>query len=341
MTDNIRMKDWGALEALNKAWAQDAKHKADYFKHILNSVIRDGERSTTSIADRVKEWVLTTDGEWFTCRNVYDAIQVQSGQPRATAWQAIHRLVENDTLEKDPNMAGKYRRRMDELLEMDLEGEDLEPMRIDLPFGLTSLVDIYPKSIILLAGYSDAGKTAICLDIAKRNMEDFDVRYFNCEMGAKEFKRRLRAHEDVQDWMFKAYERSDNFADVIFPDAINIVDYIPMGEGFYMVGQKLRDIHDRLSGGIAVVGLQKAYGHELGRGGAFSLELPRLYLSIDPGVLKIVKAKNWADPSFNPNRQVIDFKLVGGWKIIPVGTWRQDSAREVEMNTFNKYKGGY
>ena len=336
------VEEQNGINELRKAWAQGDDRKVEALEIAVKRIEREKKQKDTSISEMVKEWVLTTDGEWFFCRDVYEALQIPSGRPRQAAYQAIHRLMENDTIDKDPNIAGKYRRRVCELVEMNLEREDIDSVPIDLPFGLSEMVNIYPKSIILIAGYSDSGKTALCIDIVKRNMYNFDVRYFNCEMGETEMIKRLRAHEDVgpAGWDFHAYERSDNFADVIFPDAVNIVDYIPMGDGFYMIGQKLREIHSRLRTGIAVVGLQKDYGNELGRGGAFSLELPRLYLSVNPGVVKVVKAKNWADPCNNPNRKVLDFKLVGGWKIVPQGTWRTDSAREAEMSTHGSRYGG-
>jgi len=62
--------------------------------------------------------------------------------------------------------------------------------------------------------------------------------------------------------------------------------------------------------------LQKKAGEELGRGGAFSLEKARLYLSMDSGELKVVKAKNWALPGENPNGRVFHFKLVDGCKFL-------------------------
>ena len=42
----------------------------------------------------------------------------------------------------------------------------------------------------------------------------------------------------------------------------------------------------------------------------------RLYINMDYGTAKIIKAKNWRD-SDNPNGKVIDFKIVNGWQILP------------------------
>jgi len=61
----------------------------------------------------------------------------------------------------------------------------------------------------------------------------------------------------VRDWNFTAEERSSNFADVIRPNCINIIDYMELSGDFYMVAEYLRQLHDKLDGGIAIVALQK------------------------------------------------------------------------------------
>jgi hypothetical protein len=61
---------------------------------------------------------------------------------------------------------------------------------------------------------------------------------------------------------------------------------------------------------------------DLGRGGSFSLEKARLYLSMDAGMTTIVKAKNWVNPLVNPNKLKINYKIVNGCKfIIEHGGW--------------------
>ena len=48
----------------------------------------------------------------------------------------------------------------------------------------------------------------------------------------------------------------------------------------------------------------------------FSLEKPRLYLSMDFNVLKIIKAKNWAVEGQNPNGMEFHFTLHSGAKFV-------------------------
>ena len=135
-------------------------------------------------------------------------------------------------------------------------------------------------------------------------------------MGGEELKLRLSKFGNLK-WTFDPRERSTNFADVIYADDINIIDYIEITSGeFYMIAEELRAIFDKLKKGIAVIALQKKKGAELGRGAEFSLEKPRLYLSMDSGTLKIIKAKNWAVEGENPNGVEFKFHLLHGAEFI-------------------------
>jgi hypothetical protein len=91
-----------------------------------------------------------------------------------------------------------------------------------------------------------------------------------------------------------------------------------------MVGEYLKQIHDKLGSGIAVVALQKDPKAPQGRGGTFGLEKPRLYLNMDAGKLSIRKAKNWTHPEQNPNGLSLKFKLVGGCKFIITDDWHKE-----------------
>ena len=130
---------------------------------------------------------------------------------------------------------------------------------------------------------------------------------------------------DLEDWNFTVEERSVNFADVIRPDCINVIDYLELAGDFYAIADHMRQIHDRLDSGIAIVALQKKRGAELGRGGDFGLEKPRLYLSMDHGEATIQKCKNWVNHEENPNGMKLGFKIVAGCKFIITNNWHKES----------------
>jgi hypothetical protein len=146
-------------------------------------------------------------------------------------------------------------------------------------------------------------------------------------MGGSELKKRLSLFPNTipSQWQFKAWERSDNFSDVIKPgkSRINIIDFLEIHDEFYKVGGQLAEIHKKLKGAIAIVALQKNAGSDTGLGGFRGLEKPRLYLAMSPSKLKIVKAKNWKS-SDNPNGKVIRFKVAQGCIFKPQGGWHRE-----------------
>ena len=94
--------------------------------------------------------------------------------------------------------------------------------------------NIYPKNIIIVAGATNAGKTALLLNVVRMNMDRYEVIYFSSEMGEQELRLRLEKFgQALNSWKFKPIERPTRFSDVIVPDAINIIDYLELTEDFY------------------------------------------------------------------------------------------------------------
>lgn len=182
----------------------------------------------------------------------------------------------------------------------------------------TICISVADKSGLYIAkDFIVTHNTAFLFNIARYNMHKHKIVYFTSEMGAEEVKIRLSGFDcNYEDWNFPIIDRSSNFADVIRPDCINIIDFLEITDNFYAIGGEIKKIFDKLGSGLAFIALQKKKGCELGRGAEFSMEKSRLYLSIDSGELKIVKAKNWAKPEYNPNGMKFKFKLVNGCKFI-------------------------
>lgn len=238
----------------------------------------------------------------------------------------LEELVEDGVLDRYGNKRGWYIPRHTELVEMDYVNTAGEPVDIWLPFDLSDLVEIYEGNVIIISGTPNSGKTSIMLNIIKENRhKDWDIHYFNSEMSSGELQKRLKKFDDISldMWGFRAYHRANRFADVVKPgkNSLNIIDFLEVHDEFYIVGKRIKEIHDRLDGAIAVIGLQKNPGQDTGLGGYRSLEVTRLALAIDHGKAKISKAKNFRDPEKNPNGLMRDFKIVQGAKIIEQGRW--------------------
>ena len=82
---------------------------------------------------------------------------------------------------------------------------------------------------------------------------------------------------------FKTYHRTQNFADVIQPDNLSIIDWLRVDmTQAYAVSEKLFEIYNKLTTGIAVVAMQKPPGErKLAFGGAATAFEPALYIAME------------------------------------------------------------
>lgn len=275
--------------------------------------------STTA---KVLEFLETTTGQ-FSVRDVTQNLSGQIVTNRDTIRRILYRLWKEGVIEKCTNLDGVYRKIDRDTEDIELSDEEVPEYPILLPLGLNRLVQIHSKNLIVVAGAPNSGKTAFLLNTAISNMYEKEIAYFSSEMGQKELILRLKKFgKPLSEWKKNCHfiERSSNFSDVIRPDIINIVDYLEIGDEFYKIGADLKAIFDRLKGGVAVVAIQKARGILLGRGGDFTLEKPRLALSMDVGKIIITKAKNWKT-GINPNGLALRFSLVQGCHFHVVQDW--------------------
>ena len=272
-----------------------------------------------NLAADAREWVLSSSGVFLSSDFVKEAGLSSMSSDRnfgKNLSKIFERLVKDGVIERHGERRGQFRRIEKESEVIDYATADCSTifdLRWPSPFHLERLVNIYPKNIIMVAGASNSGKTALLLNLVNENMARHKINYFSSEMGPEELRLRLEKFQrPISEWRFEAKERASNFADAIDPTAVNIIDYFELTDNFYQVGGEIKKIFDRLTTGIAVIAIQKKEGQDLGRGGGFSMEKARLYLSMETGKLKVVKGKNWAQPGHNPNGKVFKFRIVDG-----------------------------
>ncbi len=278
--------------------------------------MNDFDTTKGSVKEKILLWIDDTTGTF----NVVD-IDMDLGfkTPEAKNYRRVtlHRLMKDNYIESLGKRTGNYRKILIEESRIDWRNADINnTFDIELPFNIHNMVNIYPKNIIVVAGAPNAGKTGFFLNIVKDNMQKHDIFYFSSEMAEQEFKVRLSKFNDVKedDWRFTPLSRSRDFADVIRPDDLNIIDYFEVSDNFYTIGDEFKKIYEKLNNGIAIIAIQKKKGAEYGRGAEFALEKPRLYITMDHGELKIVKAKNWKNPEVNPSAHTYNFTLAAGCK---------------------------
>ena len=266
----------------------------------------------------------------FSIRDIYTDLALYDDAEKQAAREELDRLKTAGELQPIGSRRGWYRRIDRSLHVIDFRSASTEEFDLRLPFDLDKRVRIFPKSLIAISGEKNTGKTAVCLNIVKRNMNrGLDIYYFSSEMLAPEMRVRLEAFPDVpfEDWNFVPVHRTADFADVIQPDSINIIDFLEIYDKFWEIGRMMTDIWNALNTGVAVVCVQKSGHADHGRGGTFLIEKPRLTINLgkklntagelDGATLHITNCKFPRYPSLNPSGKCLDYKIHGGAELVP------------------------
>ncbi len=277
---------------------------------MTEPIIEPGDATYKKIGALLDEWIPYTDG--FSSDDVDRQFNIGTREGKRNRWLVLESKVQKGLLTK----SGKKYWYVDGIVEkIDLSSADVGNT-VDLlwPFDLQNYIKLYPQSIVIVAGSSNAGKTAFLYNLIVKNEGCI---LFSSDMGKEEMRERFDNFEISIDYSeLELYERYDRFSEVIRPDEVNIIDYLDLNSEVYMIGAEIDAIHRKLRKGIAIIAIQKRPNQDLGIGGIFSLKKARLYLSMDSGVLKIVKAKSRANPQLNPNNMEFKFSLVNGCKFI-------------------------
>ncbi len=328
----------------SKASIEDHEQSAQAYEEHLRMTRQFSEKQIQQEVDNFRrKWGLPTSEELSLAAKMRAWIQIQSGtfrnadiinelaidkDKRAIVSVYLNRFVIEGLITKDGRLSGHWRKIDGELTELNFQNPQTGLVNLRFPFGIEKYAKILPGSIIVIAGAVNSGKTAFMLNFIEQNMHAYTIKYLTSEMSDIALHERLSKFEEVDppiplsDWTFKAYPCYENFSDHVLPGRgnITVVDYLELHTEFYLVAQHLAEIHKKLNGGIALVGLQKNPGVDAGLGGQRSLEKPSLYIAMDSKKLKLVKAKTWATAK-NPNGLEIHFDLVKGAKFIQKDRW--------------------
>ena len=301
----------------------------------IKSALERSERKGKNLAQGFREWIESAPGHFMINEYYKESAIIGKEDKHAIVVEAAN-LCKQRIIEKIGIRRGEYR--IVDIGEtiIDWKNADDKEFPIKLPLNIHNFVKIFPGNIIVLAGASNIGKTSFLLETIRLNQWSNETYYFNSEMGPSELKSRLMLFDDViklDAWNFTAIERSSNFSDIIKPGAVNIIDFMEVYDDFWKVGGWIRDIHLKLYGGIAIIAIQKKAStkketQNYGRGGELTLEKPRLYLAMDRGKIRIVKAKAWRDHNKNPNGLMRKFNIISGWKFIPKNDWEYEEELE-------------
>lgn len=306
---------------------------------------QSGTNVTQNVTDNVTlsfqidQWVEETKGRWFETQELDRELGIFTPVGKNNRRGHMIRLEEKRTIIRHPKQNKSWRFITSDLKMLDYKSiPTAVQLPIILPLGLNRLVKLFPPSLIVIAGTQNAGKTALVMEIMRLNNDSkMPINYFYSEGGGAELNNRLSDCESMamEEWNFNAFSRSTNFADVIIPDCINIVDYLEITSDFYDVGTLLGEMYGeegiRVGNGCLIVCLQKSKNKEFGRGGDLGNEKARLYitLGVDDGSrmckAKIVKGKAWAQKNYNPNGLECSFNVNNGWIVNNEVEWKLPS----------------
>ena len=275
------------------------------------------------LSKRVQAWVGETTGWWETSELDKDLV-ITVPKDKENRRKILLRLRDRGIIEAHPKINKQFRyvnTRVTSLAFKTATNAGILPIK--WPLGIERYVNLFPGNMAVVAGSPNAGKTALLLNFIYQNQNNFPIYYLCSEMGPVELRDRLDKFPGmaIEDWHFEAIERASDFADVIRPDCVNVIDYLEMTTELYLINTYLTAISHKLGSGLAIVAVQKKQGAQYGRGQEFGMEKPKLYLSMDKGKLQIVKGKSWATKNVDPNGLQVSFKIIGGCQFTATGEW--------------------
>jgi len=314
----------------------------------------------------IKEYLIENPG-FVTNRDICYQFDLKTRTEKNRLYRALSDLKLQGIASKVPGKPGHWRIIDAQADPIDMFSESPKCLPIPLPLGLSSMVKIHSKDIIVCAGTTNSGKSSfltsvgymagllrgcqgqihiekenIYIDTVKNVLADKTMDYKSpmdqvCYMNSEspdELKRRVQSYPMAKMAFSKmeAYERMNNFVDLIKPNAINIIDYMEIVRDFHEVAGFISEIYQALDQGVAFIALQKKSNEQFARGGEFSAEKARLYLTLENnapfgGICRIGKAKSFPAGK-NPNGLEVDYKIYGGWRMEPVSRWRYVGAKE-------------
>lgn len=312
------------------------KETEEIEKKILSLISRttNQERDISLDVDR---WIDQLDGE-CNIMQMYVDCHLTTKAEKDAGKQKIHRAVKLGIMEHIGKRSGVYRKKDNTIEFMDFVNVDINNhLDVTLPLDIHKKTVFFPKAVIVLAGTTGMGKTSYALNFVRDNMfkHEGPIYYFNSEMSPQALNKKLSYfHFPIDAWKMKAIPGEiwdyTNIQDKIFPDAINVIDYLePEGEKPYGIHGVISAIINKLNDGIAFITIQKKPGADLGAGGVYSAKASTLYLSMDFGCIKVIKNR-FREEDPHPTANIMDFDIKPGVAFVTKGGWYSEEAKKKE-----------
>lgn len=268
----------------------------------------------------IEEWLVLVKGK-FNVRDIWNEVGIETPEGKKHLRIILTRLEAKGIISANGG-GGVYRKT--DLDAPIIEWQQADPNKtvdLTMPFGIHEFVKIFPKSIIIVAGSKNAGKTAWMYNFIALNMSHHIIDLYNSETSPEQMQERFAPLDIPEPAPFNVYERYDNFADIIHPDHVSVIDYLDLNSEVYLVGSEIDAIFRKLKN-VAVIGLQKPppsvtyvkgvkkiIDRDLAYGGGFTAKRAVLYVSMSANKLKLVYVKTPKQPRINPNNMQWSFSI--------------------------------
>ncbi len=269
----------------------------------------------------IEQWVALAAGK-FNVRDIWQELGIDSSEGKQHLRVILTRLVKDNVVARLSNN-GDFRCVDHSLVPVEWQSADPnKTLPLVFPFGEHDLCKIFPKSIIIVAGSKNAGKTAYLYNFIALNIGSFIIDLFNSETSPEQMHERFAPLEIPVPAPFSVYERYDNYADVIHPEHLSVIDYLDLNSEVYLVGAEIDAIFRKLTTGCAIIGLQKpppvksvykgvekVLYRDLAYGGGFTAKRAVLYITMDANKLKLLYVKTPRNPKSHPDNMTWTFRV--------------------------------
>jgi KaiC/GvpD/RAD55 family RecA-like ATPase len=257
----------------------------EHVEMLLEVAETKEEERNALLEGKVRCWVVLAKGK-FRLTDMFKEMGIISSEDIFSAKFAIQTLEFEGKIKAD-KINGVYVKTDIALEKMKKVENRTPPIELWLPLGLHKKVVTIRGSLIIIAGVTNAGKSAFFLNFTEQNMNNYKIRYVSSEWSNEERDIQLEDFgADIDEWDEKVdfYAKKDitaSFDNYVDPENITIIDYFESYDDYAGVSGALRDIADRLTTGIAIVALQKKSGMAHGYGGEGTANRAQLYINID------------------------------------------------------------
>ena len=328
-----------------------------------NVTVEEPPLTLYNLAAEIRNYIEDHCFSPFTIREIDEFLGIDKSQQKNRS-KVLSRLCKKNYIKRIEN--GRYERVSESLQKGSIFNVDTNHFDITLPLGLSDMVNIPKKSIIVISGTANAGKTQFAMEIIRLNLhrvcKDYPMAYFYSEMGDGEFANRvisvlnndMSLMKKFENDVFFSGDKSSNFPPVITAhchNGLGIIDYLEAPEGDYSkIVNEIKRIYDRITTGVVCLCMQKGKGLGHARGGEGTKEKARLFLTMDTIrnteagsmiAINIGKAKD--SVGANVTDKEIHVLARKGHDLMPLSGWqwvKSDAAREKLFDVYETESDG-